>query len=64
MDAPGSLFTATTINDMQVDSETNRITVYAQTRMLAKNQNAAENVPHWGMCPMRAKIPGVVAIDP
>lgn len=36
MPAPGSPFPVTAINDMHVDADTNRITVYAQSRMLGR----------------------------
>jgi hypothetical protein len=36
MNAPGLLFPVTAINDMHVDSDTNRITVYAQSRVLGR----------------------------
>ena len=36
INAPGFLFPVTAINDMHVDSDTNRVTVYAQSRVLGR----------------------------
>lgn len=47
----GSLFKITVINDMRVDTETNRVTVYAQSRLFGKVVAPAQLLP--GECEER-----------